>query len=57
MRIHNVRLGLATNSSSSHSIILGRGLSDVTPECGPEAYGWDNFVLASKEAKMGSGSV
>ena len=46
MKIHNIRHGFATNSSSSHSIlILPKGTplpsSDV-----PEDYGWDNFTLA-----------
>lgn len=56
MRIHNFRAGFATNSSSSHSVILlapnkigaftGRGPEDR------DSYGWDQFVLASGEAKL-----
>ena len=55
MNIGNIRLGFATNSSSSHSvIILPKGKS------GPSGsrwfdegeYGWDNFVLSSRHDKM-----
>jgi len=50
--ITNVRYGFATNSSSSHSIILAEGLADN--EVGVDSdlcYGWGNFILASREAK------
>lgn len=51
MRIHNIRLGHACNSSSSHSIVLlpqGRTLK----ECGADThFGWDAFTLVSKERK------
>lgn len=49
--VHQVRLGLATNSSSSHSIIvLPPGSvrdNDVDGE-----FGWGNFTCASTEAKL-----
>ena len=50
MKIHKVRYGFATNSSSSHSVILAPGLSDqMAPhELG---YGWEKFLLASEEEK------
>ena len=50
MKLHNVRYGFATNSSSSHSVILAPGLTDrdLPHELG---YGWDNFILASEEQK------
>jgi len=48
MKIHNVRLGHATNSSSSHSIIF-----DPVTKATDDYYdfGWSFFTLASKEAK------
>lgn len=48
MKIHQVRLGLATNSSSTHSVILMPGLTDHGMD---GTFGWDNFVAASQEAK------
>jgi hypothetical protein len=50
-QIHNVRNGFATNSSSSHSVVLAPGLSD-DPCSGDFQFGWENFVLASPESKM-----
>ena len=49
--IHNIRKGFATNSSSSHSVVLAPGLSDDVC-CSDFEFGWENFVLASAEAKM-----
>lgn len=49
MRLHNVRHGFATNSSSSHSVVLAPGLTDQ--EAGGLDFGWQNFILASPEAK------
>ena len=50
MKIQNIRYGFATNSSSSHSVVLAPGLKDnvCTGELG---YGWENFVLATEEEK------
>ncbi|MGD9726946.1 MAG: radical SAM protein, partial [Nitrospiraceae bacterium] len=50
MQLHNVRYGFATNSSSSHSVILAPGLTDkeAPDELG---YGWEKFILASEEEK------
>jgi hypothetical protein len=50
MKIHNVRYGFATNSSSSHSVVLAPGLSDQDNHYGL-GFGWEQFVLASAEAK------
>jgi organic radical activating enzyme len=58
MKVFNVRFGLATNSSSSHSIIfLKQGVQaldfpskDETEDFG--YFGWDFFTAASKEAKL-----
>jgi molybdenum cofactor biosynthesis enzyme MoaA len=54
MKIHNLRLGFACNSSSSHSLIF-------LPECdwdegeyvGHQDFGWDRFTLGTNESKMG----
>lgn len=49
MKIHNVRLGLATNSSSTHSLIFIPG-SVHDQEVNGE-YGWNFFTAASPEGK------
>ena len=52
MRLANVRLGHATNSSSSHSIVLlKQAARDKAPEHGSLAFGWDFFTRASAQAK------
>jgi organic radical activating enzyme len=51
MKIHNVRLGLATNSSSSHSLIWLPNARDEWD--GDLTFGWEDFTLASVEAKNG----
>lgn len=49
--IHQVRLGLATNSSSTHSlIILPGGAEDNDADEGE--FGWNFFTCGSKEAKL-----
>lgn len=54
--IHNVRMGgLATNSSSSHSLVFVKkdetgNISDNYD--GRGEFGWDNFTLATAESKM-----
>jgi len=54
MKISNIRLGFATNSSSSHSvIILPRGIKltdDLIYES--DSYGWENFTLSSTHEKV-----
>jgi len=53
MKVHNIRLGFATNSSSSHSIVIladGMRVDDVASD-GQDCFGWENFTLASKEEK------
>lgn len=48
--IHQVRLGLATNSSSTHSLILlPGGASDYQAD---GEFGWNFFTCASKNAKL-----
>lgn len=50
MRIDNVRVGFATNSSSSHSIIFGlKKAKDIDVEDGE--FGWGEFCCTSPEAK------
>jgi MoaA/NifB/PqqE/SkfB family radical SAM enzyme len=50
MKILNVRLGHACNSSSSHSLVFLPGVSDNYD--GRQEFGWDAFTLASPEAKL-----
>lgn len=67
MKIYNVRLGLATNSSSSHSLIfLKEGIKafdyggyhhstepwENTTEEQMGDFGWQRFTAASREAKL-----
>lgn len=54
MDILNIRLGFAANSSSSHSIIIvprneAEAIQDKYHEY---AFGWDNFTVKNKKAKM-----
>lgn len=48
MKIHNVRLGLATNSSSTHSLIF---LPDVSDDQTGTGFGWGEFTLSSEQSK------
>lgn len=49
MHISNIRLGFATNSSSSHSIIFNLPEGDF--QIDDNNFGWDEFCAASAEAK------
>jgi len=51
MKVKNIRLGFATNSSSSHSIIFDNSLRNIHDENDDTYFGWEFFTLASKEAK------
>ena len=58
MIIGNVRLGHATNSSSSHSIVIAKNKKDKeaiaglkTNEAWDNEYGWEEFVLSSEKNK------
>ncbi len=52
MKVHNVRVGFATNSSSSHSIVMiPRGQREFTNEYHRFNYGWEQFTLADPESK------
>lgn len=55
MKIGNVRIGFATNSSSSHSIILVKDSSKVVEydyALDDDYYGWEDFVLKSATNKL-----
>lgn len=54
MKIHNVRLGFATNSSSSHSIVImpeGEHWGEREPY-GDFEYGWEDFCLTTSQSKL-----
>lgn len=52
LTLHNIRFGFATNSSSSHSIIIASGLQDNLSQIDDTlSYGWGNFTLASRLEK------
>ena len=48
MQIHNIRLGFATNSSSSHSLIF---LNNIADDYNNGSFGWDNFTLSNQSSK------
>ena len=51
LNIHNIRLGFACNSSSTHSLVLvGTPVKDKYVTTGE--FGWDRFIAASKRAKL-----
>lgn len=52
-KIHNVRLGFATNSSSTHSILLLNKDTIKTNKDDSESqeFGWENFTLTSSFSK------
>jgi len=56
MKIHNFRAGFATNSSSSHSVILlppnKIGKVRGIPVRQQDSYGWDHFRLVTEEDKL-----
>jgi Radical SAM superfamily len=51
MFVHNVRYGFATNSSSTHSIVLLQKDTRVSDDIEEGCFGWDFFTCASEEAK------
>jgi len=53
MKVQSLRMGFATNSSSSHSIVFmrpGQELSNSPPE--NQWYGWDQFTLLAPYDKL-----
>ena len=59
LKVSNIRLGFANNSSSSHSILLCNAINhgevdkkvDYELSDGEPYFGWEDFVCASPEAK------
>jgi hypothetical protein len=54
MKLHNIRYGFATNSSSSHSIVLFENDHipiDKDSDLKNQDYGFNQFTLISEEAK------
>ena len=53
MKIHNVRLGFANNSSSTHSVIFFKGKKIPQDRIlGDQGeYGCENFMLSSQKEK------
>lgn len=52
MQIFNVRLGLATNSSSSHSLIFLNDFDAKDFKIEDNDFGWDHFTVASENKKL-----
>ena len=54
MKIDNVRIGFATNSSSTHSMIWVDNAAQYDDGNSHDDfdYGWDNFTLGTQEAKL-----
>jgi hypothetical protein len=52
LTVQNIRLGFATNSSSSHSIVLTNSLFRPSESNGDYMFGWENFVLSEADEKM-----
>jgi len=50
MKIYNIRLGFATNSSSTHSFTFFKKATDNWPS--GKSFGWSFFTAASPEAKL-----
>lgn len=54
--IHNFRAGFATNSSSSHSVVIlpenAKGATDILSYDSPAAFGWEHFRLVTEEQKL-----
>ena len=54
MKIHNVRLGFATNSSSTHSVMfIPPGVKLAAGEAADELdFGWQDFTLRTADEKQ-----
>jgi len=56
MKVYNLRLGHATNSSSSHSIVIAPANYESLPGTNRmgqygHTYGWEKFILADPQSK------
>lgn len=47
----NIRLGVATNSSSTHSLVILNGKYRTVYPRDPDIYGWDDFLLTTANQK------
>lgn len=52
INLHNIRLGLATNSSSSHTFLIIPKNRSYSDDYIDGEFGWDTFTLATKQAKL-----
>lgn len=52
MFIHNIRTGFATNSSSTHSLVIWADGDTREAEVTSNYFGWDEFVLNSSREKL-----
>ena len=56
VKVHNVRLGYACNSSSTHSVVLldpgQRSQARDDRDAKMSDFGWNNFTAASRDTKM-----
>lgn len=52
MKLQNLRLGFATNSSSSHSIVIHDGLTRHDESGVDYGYGWGDFYLTDADSKL-----
>lgn len=52
-KIHNIRYGFATNSSSAHSVVMvsNDSYKNLVSDYNGQSFGWDCFVLADRESK------
>jgi len=52
MFVENVRIGFATNSSSTHSIVFYKPGSKWRDYVPGHSFGWENFILVSQKLKQ-----
>jgi len=52
VQIRSIRIGAATNSSSTHSVIFYNGAPLGDNPVDEDGYGWEQFTLVSPEAKL-----
>ncbi|GIU69194.1 MAG: hypothetical protein KatS3mg002_0430 [Candidatus Woesearchaeota archaeon] len=52
MHIPNIRFGFATNSSSTHSIIVIKPDENIRDKIEEDYFGWEEFVLRSPSLKL-----
>lgn len=56
VKVHNIRLGYACNSSSTHSVVLldksHVGKIKTSKDAASSDFGWNKFTAASRDSKM-----